>query len=84
VSTIATTGKRLLLPEETWKRLRISRASFYRLVRRGEIPAVRVGGQLRVPEDELERWLYAEPSASPAGPSESLPDGPAPSTDEAA
>jgi excisionase family DNA binding protein len=62
MSTVAT-SKRLLLPEETWKRLRISRASFYRLVSRGEIPAVRVGGQLRIPEEELEAWLYEEPEA---------------------
>lgn len=37
--------------------LDVSRATVYRLIRKGEIPVVRVGGRLRVPVDELREML---------------------------
>jgi excisionase family DNA binding protein len=42
----------------------VSRVHVWRLVRGGEIPAVRVGeghGPLRIPVDEFRAWLYGEP-----------------------
>jgi len=63
MSTNATTGPRdmpLLRPSEVCERLAISRATFYRAVERGELPALRVLGQLRVDPGELTAWLYAE------------------------
>jgi excisionase family DNA binding protein len=30
----------------------------YRLVQRGELPAFRIGGSIRIDPREAERWLY--------------------------
>jgi excisionase family DNA binding protein len=49
----------LLTPREAQEALRISRATFTRLVARGEIRAARVGGQLRVSVSEIERLAAA-------------------------
>ena len=38
--------------------LRVSKATAYRLVQAGELPALRVGHQLRVDPRELDQWLY--------------------------
>ena len=54
---------RLLTPDEVAERLRQSRASVYRKIAAGEIPAFRLNanrGPLRVREDELDAWLNAE------------------------
>lgn len=51
---------RLLTPTEVAERLRVGRATVYRLIQAGEIPAVRLNarqGPLRVAEDELGDWL---------------------------
>ncbi len=40
----------------------VSRSTAYRLIERGELPAVRVGGQLRVDRDELREYIYGEES----------------------
>jgi excisionase family DNA binding protein len=56
MSTSAT--ERFLKPAEVWTTLRIDRATFYRLVASGELPAVRVGEQIRVSSDELHDWIY--------------------------
>lgn len=34
-----------------------SRASVYRLIKRGELPAVRIGGSIRIPRGAFEQWL---------------------------
>lgn len=49
----------MLTPKETQEALRISRATFTRLVAKGEVRAARVGGQLRVSVSEIERLLAA-------------------------
>jgi excisionase family DNA binding protein len=53
----------LLNPREVADRLRVSRATVYRLLDHDDnqrrLPAIRIAGQLRVPSDELERWLHA-------------------------
>ena len=41
-------------------RLAVSRATLYRMVRRGEIPTVRIGTAVRVPVSALERWLAGQ------------------------
>jgi excisionase family DNA binding protein len=53
----------LLTVREVADRLRLSEKTVRRLIGRAEIPALRVGGQLRVDESELEAWLYG-PDAS--------------------
>lgn len=40
-------------------RLGVSQKSVWRLIRRGLIPAVRVGRQVRVDQAQLEEWIRA-------------------------
>ena len=61
------TAQKLLTVDEVAARLRVSKWSVYRLVRRGELPCLSLGASprapLRISEAELEDWLYrpAEP-----------------------
>ena len=48
---------RMLTVRELAQRLRIGRTSAYRLCAGVDFPSVRVGNQIRVPEEELNRWL---------------------------
>jgi excisionase family DNA binding protein len=48
----------LLSIPQVAERLAVSIPTVRRLVQRGELPALRVGGSLRVDSDELGRWLY--------------------------
>jgi excisionase family DNA binding protein len=48
----------LLSPAEVAERLGVSRKSVYRLVRSGELPAVKIGHAVRVDPDELEQYIY--------------------------
>lgn len=44
-------------------RLGIDKATVYRAVARGEVPAVQFGGprhSIRIPEDEFMAWLFSE------------------------
>jgi len=50
-------ARRFLTPEEVAALLRVSSAAIRRLLRRGELPAVRVGRAWRVEEGELRRWV---------------------------
>jgi excisionase family DNA binding protein len=53
-------ARRLLTIEETAARIGQHRGTVYRKVSTGTLPAVRLGAghaALRVPADELERWL---------------------------
>lgn len=56
---MSTTEQRpeLLTLREVAEYLRVSTRTAYQLARDGAIPAVRVGGQWRVPRAELERQL---------------------------
>jgi excisionase family DNA binding protein len=42
---------------EIARRLRVSNMTVYRLVRSGQLPAVRVGRGIRVREDDVRRYL---------------------------
>jgi len=46
----------LTIPEVA-RRLRISRSTAYLLAERGELPVLRLGKLLRVPESALEVWV---------------------------
>lgn len=50
----------LLTVPEAAKLLRIGRNLAYELVARGEIPSVRLGRVIRVPQASLERWILSE------------------------
>lgn len=47
----------ILTVTETAAYLRVSRSTVYRLLRRGTIPAFRVGGDWRFRKRELDAWL---------------------------
>lgn len=48
---------RLLKPAEVAEILRVSIAQAYSLMKRGEIPAVRLGTNVRVRREDLERYI---------------------------
>jgi excisionase family DNA binding protein len=50
----------LLTAAEVADQLRVSTMTVYRLIRRGELPAVRVGRNYRVRESDLEAFLDAQ------------------------
>jgi excisionase family DNA binding protein len=58
----------LLSPAEIAELLGVHRASVYRRIQAGELPAIRLGGDgpLRVHGDDLEAWLTQYP-ARPRG-----------------
>jgi excisionase family DNA binding protein len=58
IATDATT--RLLKADEVAARWGLHRATVYRLVQRGELPALRIGGSIRIDPREAERWLYGD------------------------
>jgi excisionase family DNA binding protein len=51
---------RLLTVAEVATLMRVSRMTVYRLIRRGQLKAIRVGRNYRVREDDLERYLEAQ------------------------
>lgn len=46
--------KRYYTPEEAWNHVKISRATFYRLVGRGKIEILKIGGKSLVDADALD------------------------------
>jgi excisionase family DNA binding protein len=50
-------SQRFLTLLEVAALVRISRTTVYALARRGELPTIRVGGQIRVSREALEEWL---------------------------
>ncbi len=50
----------LLSVREAAQLMGVSRGTAYRLMDRGELSAVRVGGQLRVDRDELREYIYGD------------------------
>jgi len=54
--------KVLTIPEVS-EYLRVSRQTIYRMLRRGDIPAFRIGGDWRFNIEDLERWIEKESQA---------------------
>lgn len=50
---------RFLTVQEVAEQLRVSSMTVYRLIKSGEIPAVRVGRSFRVREPDVDRYLEA-------------------------
>jgi excisionase family DNA binding protein len=66
----ATSSPELLRIPEAAERLNISRASVYRWIEEGRLPAIQLGGRgapLRIPAAELERWLGRQMSTVGSG-----------------
>lgn len=49
-----------LRPMEAAEAIGISRSAVYALISAGELPAIRVGGVLRVPCAELREWIASK------------------------
>lgn len=56
---------KLLTTRELEERLQLDRVTIYRMVKDGELPAMRVGGQWRFSSDAIDAWLRAQ-SGEPA------------------
>jgi excisionase family DNA binding protein len=56
--TSAIETRRLLRVREAAERLTVSEQTVYRLIERGELPALRIAGAIRLDARELEHWLY--------------------------
>lgn len=60
---LATTDERMLLTvEETAKTLGIGRTLAWKLVQQGDLPSIRLGRLVRVPQRELEDWIHEHSS----------------------
>ena len=59
---MARTGpiSRMLTVMEVAAVMRVSRMTVYRLIRRGQLTAVRIGRNYRVTQDDLERYLESQ------------------------
>jgi excisionase family DNA binding protein len=66
--------KELLTTREVQSLVRLNRVTIYRLIREGEFPAIKVGGQWRFPRKAVEAWLDEQSS----------PQRPPPQAEEAA
>ncbi len=49
-----------LTTEDVLSYLRVNARTVYRLIREGELPAVRVGRQWRIKRRDLDRWVAAQ------------------------
>ena len=47
----------LLRPAEAAEMIGIGRSKVYELLARGELPAIRIGGRLRIPVNKLRQWV---------------------------
>ncbi len=57
----------LLKAEDAARLLKLSRSKVYGMLQRGELPCVKIGRSVRVPEDALSTWLALQcPNARPA------------------
>ena len=63
MATNAPAAQPLLRPAEAAERLAVSLTTLRRLVRSGEVPALRVGGSLRFDPQELADYLYGDAEA---------------------
>jgi excisionase family DNA binding protein len=50
----------LLRVREAAAKAKVSEQTIRRLIAKGELPALKVGRQVRLDADELEAWLYGE------------------------
>ena len=50
----------LLRVEQAAKLLQLGRNAVYALVAKGEIPSLRIGRQLRIPDQELRDWIHEQ------------------------
>ena len=56
----------MLTPDDIMQALRLSRSTVYNMLKRGEIPSVKIGNMLRVNKSDFERWLEQHTTAAHA------------------
>jgi len=49
--------EKLLTLQQVSEKLQISENTLYKLARKGEIPAIKIGNQWRFKAQDIERWL---------------------------
>jgi excisionase family DNA binding protein len=49
--------RKFLKPKDVSEMLNIGLSTVYEMAQRGELPAIKVGGNVRIPEDELNTWI---------------------------
>ena len=57
--TLSSSQARFLTVAEVASLLRVSNMTVYRLIKAGDLPALRIGKSYRVPEHEVDRYLSA-------------------------
>ncbi len=58
--------EKCLKPSEVASLLGLSRSQIYVLVSKGELPFLRIGTSIRIPSEELERWVREQTQHSNA------------------
>ena len=67
VNSIMPDFQAFLTTEEVLAYLKITPRTIYRLIRNGELPAVRIGRQWRFRRNDLDAWLERQRARSQAG-----------------
>ena len=57
VNTSPICDMQMLTPDDIMQALRLSRSTVYNMLKRGEIPSVKIGNMLRVNKSDFEHWL---------------------------
>jgi excisionase family DNA binding protein len=58
--------ERLLKPSEVAEILQVSKAFAYALLKRGEIPVVRIGNLVRVRREDLDEYIHGKAKQGPS------------------
>ena len=65
-STSPISDMQMLTPDDIMHALRLSRSTVYNMLKRGEIPSVKIGNMLRVNKSDFEHWLEQHTTAAHA------------------
>ena len=64
VNTSPICDMQMLTPDDIMRALRLSRSTVYNMLKRGEIPSVKIGNMLRVNKAAFEHWLGQHTTAA--------------------
>ncbi len=59
---VALRQTKLLRAEEVAEMLSIGKSTVYALARAGKLPSIQIGGSVRIPASDLQKWLEARRS----------------------
>ena len=65
-STSPISDMQMLTPDDIMQALRLSRSTVYNMLKKGEIPSVKIGNMLRVNKSDFEHWLEKHTTAAHA------------------